>query len=603
MMEMLLLYAVVAPVVAGIVCLVAGNRAERTIKAFSSIVALTSFMSVLAVFIKKPVSWNYFGSPVLIADNLSAFVGLAVAFMALVVITYSCGFITKGSGTYFGYSLIALGASLTAVFTNSLILMIIAWDIVVVMLYLLVNTADTDKAAAAAKKALIIIGVTDALMIFGIGLVWARTGTFAIDAIHIPLGDGLSYMAYFCIAIAAFAKAGALPLHSWLPDVAEDAPTPVGAYLPASLDKLLGIYLLTRASLGLFEMSKISNLVLLIVGSVTILVAVMLALVQHNFKRLLGYHAISQVGYMVLGIGTATPIGIAGALFHMLNNALYKSCLFLTGGAVEKKAGSLDLGNLGGLAKYMPLTFIACLVAALSISGIPPFNGFFSKWLIYQGVIESATAKNPLWIVWLSAAMFGSALTIASFMKLVHAVFLGRASKEYKGITDPGILMTAPMLVLALVCIAFGVFAFLVPIPLLIMPAVGLKVAYLGTWQPLLATAAMLVFMVAGVVIYFASRPGKLRQTDVFVGGEDQSKLDRVSGTEFYDTVSDIKPIAALYKKEASGALDIYAISGKIIGFCARPVQILHNGVLPTYLVWCLLGMAGMFITIFIMAR
>src|SRR4030042_5389712 len=114
----------------------------------------------------------------------------------------------------------------------------------------------------------------------------------------------------------------------------------------------------------------------------------MMSLIQHDLKRLLGYHAVSQVGYMVLGIGTGNPIGIAGGLFHMLNHAIYKSCLFLSGGSVEKKAGTTELDKLGGFAKIMPITFVTFVIASLAISGVPPFNGFASKWMIYQGIIE-----------------------------------------------------------------------------------------------------------------------------------------------------------------------------------------------------------------------
>jgi formate hydrogenlyase subunit 3/multisubunit Na+/H+ antiporter MnhD subunit len=602
MVKDLLLYIVVLPIVSGIVCLAAGDRFKAAVKTLASVAAAGTFGLVLAVFINKAAPWRSFGQTMLACDNLSAFIALAAAFMAMVVTIYSCGFFDKRCGSFFGYALMTLGASLAVAFANNLVLMLVFWGFLAAMLYLLTNLAGTGSAAAAGRKAFIIIGGTDALMLFGAGLVWIRTGTLSMDAIHIPLADNLSYIAYFSIAIAALAKAGAIPFHSWLPDVAEDAPTPVGAYLPAALDKLLGIYLLARASLGLFAMSKISNTALLIIGSVTVIVAVMLALVQHNFKRLLGYHAVSQVGYMVIGIGTANPIGIAGALFHMLNNALYKSCLFLTGGAVEKKAHTLDLGDLGGLAKYMPVTFVSCLVAALSISGIPPMNGFFSKWMIYQGVIESASPKNPLWTIWLSAAMFGSALTIASFMKLIHTVFLGRPSVEYKDAKDPGPLMAVPMLALAVICVVFGVFAFLVPIPMLIRPVMGRALVYAGSWQPVAATVAMAIVIIGGGLSYILFRPGKFRATETFVGGADPGELGRVSGTEFYDTIKDIAPVGALYKKEESGSFDIYSISGKALNYCVKPLQILHNGVLPTYLVWCLLGMVAMFLALLIMA-
>ena len=182
-------------------------------------------------------------------------------------------------------------------------------------------------------------------------------------------------------------------------------------------------------------MSAAMNTFLMAIGSLTIVCAVMMALVQHDLKRLLGYHAVSQVGYMVLGIGTGNPIGIAGGIFHMLNHAIYKSCLFLSAGAVEKKTGTTDLDKLGGLSKTMPVVYVAFLIASLAISGVPPLNGFASKWMIYQGIIETGRQGSHLWILWLMAAMFGSALTLASFMKLVHAVFLGQPSSERPPLT------------------------------------------------------------------------------------------------------------------------------------------------------------------------
>jgi NADH:ubiquinone oxidoreductase subunit 5 (subunit L)/multisubunit Na+/H+ antiporter MnhA subunit len=317
-------------------------------------------------------------------------------------------------------------------------------------------------------------------------------------------------------------------------------------------------------------------------------------------KRLLGYHAVSQVGYMVLGIGTGNPIGIAGGLFHMLNNAIYKSCLFLSGGDVEKRTGTTDLGKLGGLARYMPITFACFLVAALSISGIPPFNGFVSKWMIYQGIIESAGAKNPLWIVWLAAAMFGSALTLASFMKLLHAIFLGRPSKDFGYVKEADRSMLIPVLILAFLCIIFGVFAFVLPLKLFIAPSIGLSIIYLGTWSPVAATALIIIGIIAGFSIYFLLKPKTFRTVETFVGGEDADSLERVSGTEFYDTMKEMKGLKAMYRKEEEGAFDIYMVGRRSVFFFTRFLQYLHNGILPTYLVWCLLGMMAIFLFLFL---
>ena len=191
--------------------------------------------------------------------------------------------------------------------------------------------------------------------------------------------------------IGAIGKAGSMPFHTWIPDAAIDAPVAVMAFIPAALEKLLGIYMLARICLDLFKLEVNSqfSLVLMTVGALTIVLAVFMALIQKDLKKLLSYHAVSQVGYMMLGIGTAVPIGIAGGIFHMINHAMYKSGLFLAAGSVEQQTGTTELKKLGGLARVMPLTALGFVVCAAAISGIWPLNGFVSKEMVFHGSYET----------------------------------------------------------------------------------------------------------------------------------------------------------------------------------------------------------------------
>jgi formate hydrogenlyase subunit 3/multisubunit Na+/H+ antiporter MnhD subunit len=598
----LLVYAILIPVTAGIVCLFIPNKAKILSQLIALVITLVSMAASVLIFMRKPVYWPPTVNPTFFVDDLSALAGLGISFFAIIITIYSIGFVAKNNGRYFGYLLMTLGSSLGAVYSNNLIILVVFWGFLAALLYLMVSVNGGLGASFAAKKALIIIGSTDALMVFAIGLIWKMSGTFLMDGLRIDLNSPMSYMAYLCIAFAGFAKAGAVPLHSWLPDVAENGPIPVTAYLPASLDKLLSIYLLARASLSLFAMNIFSNTFLLFIGAVTVIFAVVMALVQHNFKRLLGYHAVSQVGYMLMGIGTATTVGIAGGLFHMLNNAVYKSCLLLSGGNVEKATGTADMSKLGGVAKYMPVTFGCFLVASLSISGIPPFNGFVSKWMVYQGMVELGAAKNPGWVIWLVAAMFGSALTIASFMKLLHAMFLGRPSKAVSvNAKETGLATLIPIIVLASICIVFGLGAFTIAIPVFLAPLLKSEsIDYLGIWEPGVATGLILAGIFVGLLMYLSIRPKKARLVGVFTGGENPDSLDRVTGAEFYDTMRDIKALGRIYEGEQNNSLDLYSIGKRLIGWVAAILQKLHNGILPTYLVWCLLGMIVMFIILFL---
>jgi NADH:ubiquinone oxidoreductase subunit 5 (subunit L)/multisubunit Na+/H+ antiporter MnhA subunit len=530
-------------------------------------------------------------------DHLSTFVGIFIAFFTLIITLYSIGFMRsrKGLFNYYVYILLTLAASLGAVFANNIIVFIVFWGFLGLLLYLLIGFGQKENTSTTAKKAFIIIGGTDAIMLLGLALVWKLTQTLAMDKMSIVLDSKAAILAYLCLAAGAFAKAGAMPFHTWVPDTAEDAPASVTAYLPASLDKLLGIYFLARLTLYMFKMNNSMNIFLMAIGSFTIIAAVMMALIQHDLKRLLGYHAVSQVGYMVLGIGTGNPIGIAGGLFHMLNHAIYKSCLFLTGGSVEKQTKISDLEKLGGLAKFMPITFISFLVASLAISGVPPFNGFYSKWMVYQGIIATSKSGGFLWIIWLVAAMFGSALTLASFMKLIHAVFLGQSSIKKK-IKEVGASMWLPSAVLAGLCIVFGILAYRLPLKMFILPSVKETVPFSGgVWRAGIAALLMVGGIVIGIIIYLLGT--KAKESEGFVGGEilDKQPDMRVSGTEFYDTIKEKAVLKTIYRLAGKKVFDIYEVGSKITFGFNRILAYFHSGMLTTYLAWCLLGMGILF--------
>ena len=191
---------------------------------------------------------------------------------------------------------------------------------------------------------------------------------------------------------------------------------------------------------------------MMIVGAVTIVLAVMMALIQKDFKRLLSYHAVSQVGYMILGIGTAIPIGIAGGIFHMINHAMYKCGLFLSAGSVEHRAGTTELKKLGGLAREMPWTAVGFSVCALAISGVWPLNGFVSKEMVFHGALESG------YVIFAIAAWVGAIFTFASFLKAGHSVFFGPRTSEVPKVKESPVAIVLPILILAGFCLTFGVF-------------------------------------------------------------------------------------------------------------------------------------------------
>jgi formate hydrogenlyase subunit 3/multisubunit Na+/H+ antiporter MnhD subunit len=599
---------IVIPIVAGVVCLLIPKKVKYVREGVAVLVASAVLVLGVIAFMNRPLTWDSplgravcsteagaasdVPSPLLIQDDLSGMVLLGVGFFSVLIGLYSIrgAADVTGSRQYYAYFLWTIGAACGAALANDLILLLVMWGFLGLTLYLLVSLGEAG-AEAAAKKTFVLIGASDSLMILGIGIIWLLTGQFAMETISVPLNEALPIVAFLCLAAGAFAKAGAMPLHTWIPDAAEKAPIPVTAFLPSALDKLLGIYLLARVSLNLFVMTKGTLIFLMAVGAVTIVGGVMMALVQHDFRRLLGYHAVSQVGYMILGIGTGTPIGVAGGLFHMLNNAIYKSCLFLSAGNAEKAAGTRDLDKLGGLGRRMPVTFFAFLAAALSISGVPPLNGFFSKWMIYQGIIEGRGNVPGLWVIWLAAAVFGSALTLASFAKLTHSIFLGTARNEAAEVKEAPFTMWFPPAVLALLCIVFGIFAVSLPLRLLIYPATGQPVSYLGLWNAPLAALLIVAGVVIGGVIYLLGAIKSVREEQPYLGGETMSPETSPSGVDFYETISDFGILKPIYRLAEKKVFDVYDQGVKLsLGF-SNLLRKMHTGVLTTYVSWCLLGL------------
>jgi formate hydrogenlyase subunit 3/multisubunit Na+/H+ antiporter MnhD subunit len=335
------------------------------------------------------------------------------------------------------------------------------------------------------------------------------------------------------------------------------------------------------------------RILLLSIGVITIISAVMMALVQHNCYRLLAYHAVSQVGYMILGFGLGLIIGIAAGLFHMVNNVIYKSGLFLSAGSVEYRTGKHDIDDLGGLSKVMPVTFIASLIFAMSISGIPPFNGFASKWMIYQGIIDFGSGTgvaNKLWIIWLGLAVLGSALTLASFIKLIGGVFMGRRKALFKDVREAPVMMWAPLAVLALLCIFFGVFATNYVVPKLFMPASG-EFLFSGIWNSSFVSLLVLISFVLGGLIYLMSGIKKFRLEDSFIGGEKMQDVTSYPTTEFYKTLGEFRLFAWVYRKAEEKLFDIYDLSKQFVLWFSHKLSEAHTGVLTGYVIWVFAGL------------
>lgn len=566
--------------------------------------------------------------------RVDVFSGWAVAFVGLIgllTVLYAVGwFRGRGGapGRYFGWLLLAVAGANGVLLADGLLLLVVSWETVTLMLFLLV-ILGREEGREGAAKAFTMLGLGDLALIVGVILIgvanleagYANAWSLETLRAH-PLGGtaALSVVAYLLFFVAAAVKAGAMPFHSWIPTLATGTHASVMALLPGSLDKVLGIFLLVRISLEWFAPSPALRMVVMIVGAVTILGAVFMAMLQHDLRRLLSFHAVSQVGYMLLGIGTGTIIGVLGGVFHMVNNAIYKACLFFGAGSVERETGTMDLGRLGGLAKTMPVTFASMFVAALAISGIPPMNGFVSKWLVYQACVA---VDQPIFLI---VALFGSVLTLASFVKVLHSVFWGPRPSALDGAKEGsgGIGMPIAMATLAVLCILLGVFA-AVPLDAFIGPVAGLEatgpltgsaalegaaetLALVGEadpppssfatamFAPLGITLLLVIGVLVGLLVAFTGQMRARRVRDVFVGGQvfDRDR-NRFPGTEFYRTVSELPGLGKALEIGERGTLDLYRVGERATRPLIRLLRRLHSGLATTYLAWCLVGLALLF--------
>ena len=528
----------------------------------------------------------------------STFFGTLIALYVLVVLEQH-----RDKGRVAAFSLWTVTGALVVSWADNLLLLLLGWETLTLMLYLMVNTSE-DGAEAAAKS-FGVLGAVDLGMLAALAFLLAigRSRDLSLSALRIPVSSPGLVIAYLLFLSAALAKAGAMPLHSWLPPVAKDAPASVTALLPASLDKLLGIYLLARMSLEVFVLVPWLRTLLLAIGAMTILAAVMMAMVQHNLKRLLGFHAVSQVGYMVMGIGTGLPVGIAGGLFHMVNNALYKTGLFLMAGNVERCAGSADLDDLGGLGRRLPWTFGCGVVFALAISGIPPLNGFVSKWMIYQGALSLGGFFGAFLF---ALAVFGSALTLASFVKVLHSVFWGPDAEHQaprRG-NEPGVVLI-PMVVIVVFCVVLGIWA-AGSLGVWIWPSVrdfGFTISTIespgelsfarGLWNPVQVTILLLIAAFGGYALYLIGGVRHAREVDTFVAGEPMGvNPPFFSGTHFYLTMQRLPLLGNLLRDGEAGAFDLYRIVGLFGSSFVRMLRRFHSGLLNLYVSWALIGLA-----------
>ena len=390
----------------------------------------------------------------MIIDPLSVIMLGMVTFVALGIQIYSWSYMAGDPrfAWYFAVHALFAAAMLALVLADNLLFLYIAWELVGMCSYLLIGFwYERRPAAEAAKKAFVTTRIGDVGLLIGLLLLFRETGTFEISAIFEAAGglsQGVITASALLIFLGAMGKSAQFPLHTWLPDAME-GPTPVSALIHAATMVAAGVYLVARM-FPLFEMSETAMLVVTSVGLLTALMAGTMSLVMTDLKRILAYSTVSHLGLMVMTLGAG---GFVAAMFHLIVHAFAKAMLFLSAGSVSHGTGKLDVREMGGLARRMPLTALCFTVGAMALGGLPPLSGFFSKDEVLLAVWEG---RHPVFLALALVAVFLSALYMA---RVLFRVFLGPLKPGNETAHESPPAMLAPMLVFAFVSVTLGFLA------------------------------------------------------------------------------------------------------------------------------------------------
>jgi proton-translocating NADH-quinone oxidoreductase chain M len=453
--------------------------------------ALAAFVACLyGKSLEKIFYSGFFGLDLVLRLNiLSWFFAITIAVVGVLSVIFSLSYI-KGrekTGFYFLMMLLVNAAMLGIVLAGDLVSFYIFWETMSWSAFLLISY-NKGPALAAGMKYIIMSIIGSLSFLVGMLSLYTGYGTLSISEVSAVIASASSGYILFILIIFSIAfgiKNAILPFHTWLPDAHSEAPAPFSAVLSGILIKmgtygfivLLYVIMGLKLFLGLGHGLLSFHSILCFLGAVTILIPTFIAMIQTDAKRLLAWSTVGQAGYIILGIAFGTNLALAGGIFHFFNHAMFKALLFLAVGAVEFRTQTRDLDSLGGLAKKMPVVFIATLVGICALIGVPLTSGFVSKWLIYKTLILEG---SPFLAFFALAGTWG---TILYSYKLVHNVFLGQLPEKYKDIQKSPFSMQLPILILSVVILLFGI---LPGIPLKVVNAIGISFGFeslnVGLW-------------------------------------------------------------------------------------------------------------------------
>ena len=448
--QIIILLTIFVPIVGSLTIPLAGLISAKARSFWSVLLALatTAFSLLLIPFALKGGELTFRKTMALgfdfivVADALSVFMAIVSSFIGALIVIYSLGYIghEENQSEYYLIVLLFIGAMMGLVFSANLIFMYLFWEIAAIACWRLIGFYRVKEYVLKADKAFLVTFFGAVFMLLGFILIYNQTGTFDLTAMRGTLIPGTAVL---LILMGMFSKSATVPLHTWLPD-AGVAPTPVTAILHAAVLVKIGVYAYVRLFCYTFKLPEGWYQAIPIIVVFSSLLAAGAAAVENDIKRILAYSTISQIGYIFLGFAVMNPMGIAGSLLFILMHGLAKAGLFLCAGIVIHATHERDISKMGGMFKTMPWTALAFIFCAFSVIGIPPFGGFFSKFMVIVGAVQA----GQIWVA--ALALFAAVLTMFYLFRVFSAVFMGEAKFDKREGSRSMVLVVVVLAILSL---------------------------------------------------------------------------------------------------------------------------------------------------------
>ncbi|MFA4967049.1 MAG: NADH-quinone oxidoreductase subunit L [Candidatus Margulisiibacteriota bacterium] len=425
--DLLVLLAVFVPVIGAFILPILG-RFSKLIRNLSALVfVLVSFvcsslllLPILAgqkvIFnLDFPLGLNF----ILNADPLAVFMAMVSSFIGAIIVLYSFDYIDhyENQNEYYLMVVLFLGSMMGLVYSANLIYLFLFWEITAIACWRLIGFYRGKNDVIKADKAFLVTVFGALVMLIGFIMIFQLTGTFDLT---VMTGRALPGVIVLLVLFGILSKSATLPFHTWLPD-AGVAPSPVTALLHAAVLVKIGVYVFARLFIVTFTIGQFWHVAVPVLAAVSALVSAGAALIETDLKRIIAYSTISQLAFIFLGLAVGSPIGMIGGLLYILMHSIAKGGLFLTAGIIEQNAKTKNITEMGGLINTMPLTAVSFLFCAFSVMGIPPFGGFFSKYLVISGAVSAG--QNLTAVVFI----IGAFLTILYLFRAFSLIFLGES--------------------------------------------------------------------------------------------------------------------------------------------------------------------------------